>query len=273
MIGEIDIVDKIKLKCSVWKGYKRYDFDSNGHEGLIIKPEKQAIGNPWVWRAEFFDAFSYVDMALLNNGWHIGYVNYSNMYGCSEAIEGMRSYYNLVICQFGLSIKPSIFGFSRGGLYAFNYAVKHPDTLSSIYLDAPVLDIRSWPGGKGIGRGDHMLWQECLRCYKLTEESAEGFNGNPLDNAEFLAKTGIPLIVVVGDADDLVPYSENAILLENIYKKCNAAISVIVKHGVGHNPHSLSDPATIVDFIMKAYSQAYSQAHNESYNVRNNVKQ
>ena len=244
----------VEFKETKWNGYQRVDFQSDNHAALIIQPAMKSEGNPWVWRAEFFNTFAWVDMELLCRGWHIGYVQYNIKYGCPAAVKGIRSFYMRVTGELGLSRKPSIFGFSRGGLYAVNYAAAYPDSLSSLYLDAAVLDICSWPGGKYTGLGSPQCWQECLQSYGMKEESADHFRGNPLDHAEALAKAGIPVIAVAGDADEVVPYHENTEIFEKTYKQNGGRIQVIIKPGVGHHPHSLEDPSAIVEFIIEAFT-------------------
>ncbi len=141
-------------------------------------------------------------------------------------------------------------GFSRGGLFAFNWAAAHP-TVACIYADAPVCDFKSWPGGKGKGSGSPGDWQNVLKLYGLTEAEAMAYKLNPVDNLAPLAKAGVPLLHVVGDADDAVPLAENTAVVERRYKQLGGQITVIVKKGVGHHPHSLKDPTPIVDFILK----------------------
>ncbi len=244
--------DIASLKKTLWKGYERHDFLYNGREVIAVLPKISAPGNPWVWRAEFFDAFPSVDMALLEKGWHLVYYGVSNMYGCPEAIKLMNEFHEFIVRKpYNLCPRPVIFGFSRGGLYAFNYAADYPDKISGLYLDAPVLDIRSWPGGKGNGQGAIKEWEECLAIYGLTEETAKEFSENPLDKIEKVAKAEVPIIVVAGDADLAVPFLENAAILERKYREYNGKIKMIVKPGVGHHPHSLGDPQAIVDFILE----------------------
>ena len=60
-----------------------------------------------------------------------------------------------------------------------------------------MLDIRSWPGGKGKGSGSAQCWKQALGLYGLTEETAKDFKGNPLDHAEALARAGIPIVASV----------------------------------------------------------------------------
>ena len=162
----------------------------------------------------------------------------------------MAQFHAHVTKEFSLSQRAVLEGFSRGGLYAVNFAAAHPDKTAGLYLDAPVLDIRSWPGGKGASKGDANCWAQALKLYGLTEETAAAFKGNPLDQLEPLAKAHIPIISVCGDADDVVPFAENTQLFAEKYRAAGGKIEVIVKPGVNHHPHSLKDPKPIVDFLL-----------------------
>ena len=90
-----------------------------------------------------------------------------------------------------------------------------------------------------------------LKVYGLTEAEAMAYKLNPVDNLAPLAKAGVPLLHVVGDADDVVPLAENTAVIKRRYEQLGGQITVIVKPGVGHHPHSLRDPAPIVEFILK----------------------
>ena len=94
-------------------------------------------------------------------------------------------------------------------------------------------------------------WRACLKAYGLSEKEALEFRGNPIDNLEPLAKAGVPLLHVCGDADPVVPIEENTDILEKRYRKLGGTVTVIRKPGVGHHPHSLKDPTPIVEFIEK----------------------
>jgi len=220
-----------------------------GYEIVIQKPERAACKKPWVWRAEFLGAFDYADKALLAQGWHVATFEIHNMYGCDEAVELMKKFHDYVTDKYGLNQKPSIFGFSRGGLYAVNYAVKYPDDLSSMYLDAPVLDIRSWPRDC---EGTEKEWEECKKWYGLDENSAQTFDKNPIDKADALIESGIPIILVAGGSDTVVPYERNGERLVEKYRERGIELPHIIKPECGHHPHSLEDPEIIVDFVKRA---------------------
>ncbi|MDR2618331.1 MAG: hypothetical protein LBC62_05615, partial [Treponema sp.] len=181
-----------------WEGFRMDTFNLKGIlsgkscKTMIVYPAKPAPGRPWVWRAEFFGAFPWADLALLRAGWHVAYCSLSDLYGAPQAVEGMKNFHSLITGTWGLSGKPAIFGFSRGGLYAVNYAYRYPGDISCLYLDAPVLDIRSWPGGFNRYPRSGPEWEQCKEAYGLTDESAASFSDSPLNRAPFLAEKGIP---------------------------------------------------------------------------------
>ena len=238
-------------RVSKWNGFDKLDFVLIGHEATIVKPANAATGKPWIWRTEFFGHEPQGDIALLNAGWHVAFFKVSDMYGDPKSVALMEKFHAHVVREFGLSPRAVLEGFSRGGLYAVNFAAANPGKTAALYLDAPVLDIRSWPGGKGKGKGDARCWKQALEIYGLTEDTAKDFKGNPLDKAEALAKAGIPIVAVVGDADDVVPYDENTKPFAEKYRAAGGTIEVIVKPGVNHHPHSLKDPKPFVDFLLK----------------------
>ncbi|MEI9892394.1 MAG: prolyl oligopeptidase family serine peptidase [Chthoniobacter sp.] len=238
-------------KTSAWNGYEKLDFQVAGHPALLVKPKTAAPGNPWIWRTEFFGHEPQGDVALLGLGWHVAYIKVSDMYGAPTAIELMNTFHDYLAQTYSLNPRAVLEGFSRGGLYAVNFAAAHPDKTAALYIDAPVLDIRSWPGGKGKGKGDAHCWQQALEIYGLTEETAKDFKGNPLDHLDPIIAARIPILAICGDSDKVVPYEENAGILAERYQKAGGNISVILKPGGDHHPHSLKDPQPIVDFLLK----------------------
>ena len=97
--------------------------------------------------------------------------------------------------------------------------------------------------------------KQCLAAYGFSEAEALAYKGNPIDQLAPLAKAGIPILHIVGDADKVVPVEENSDIIEQRYKALGGNIQVIHKPGVGHHPHSLKDPKPIVDFFLKHTSR------------------
>jgi pimeloyl-ACP methyl ester carboxylesterase len=240
------------VQRSIWQGFGRLDFHVDGRPCLLVLPRQAALGRPWIWRTEFFGHEPQADLALLAQGFHVAYLDVQNLYGAPVALDHMDRFYAHLTTVRGLSPKSVLEGFSRGGLFAFNWAARHPDRVACLYVDAPVCDFKSWPAGWGQGRGSPEDWARCKKVYGLTDEQARAYPLNPVDNLAPLAKVRIPILSVCGDADDVVPMAENTLLVQERYVKLGGPITVITKRGVGHHPHSLKDPARIVDFIARA---------------------
>ena len=64
----------------------------------------------------------------------------------------------------------------------------------------------------------------------------------------------LPEVLVYGDADTVVPYHENGIVLENYYKENGGTILAIGKEGCGHHPHGLEDSTQIIKFIEEHFA-------------------
>ena len=234
-----------------WNGYEQRDFSVDARKCLLVVPKEPAAGKPWIWRMEFFGHEPQGDIALLGKGFHVAYMDLSNLYGAPVALDAMDKFHAQVTKEFGLSQKTVLEGFSRGGLFAFNWAARNPDKVASMYVDAPVCDFKSWPGGKGKGHGSPGDWNNVLKVYGLTEEQALAYKLNPVDNLAPLAKAKIPILSVCGEADKTVPIDENTRVVEKRYKELGGEIVVIAKPNCDHHPHSLKDPAPIVDFVLK----------------------
>lgn len=145
-----------------WQGHEQESFLLEGRDCRVVKPTKAALGMPWIWRPEFFDAFNQADLALVNEGFHLCYIDLRNSFGCPASLDLMDRFYDHVTATYQVSKKTSLFGFSRGGLYSMNWASRHSERVAMIYLDAAVCDFKSWPAGKGKGVGSPGDWQKLL---------------------------------------------------------------------------------------------------------------
>jgi pimeloyl-ACP methyl ester carboxylesterase len=239
-------------KQSDYKGYDRYDFSVDGCAAIVVAPKEPADGKPWVWRAEFFDAFPQVDLALLAKGFHLVYIDVGNTFGCPDALKHWDVFYKELTERHGLSRKPVLEGLSRGGLYCFNWAADNPEKVRCILADNAVVDFKSWPGGKGKGQGSPDDWKKLLADYHFKSESeALAYTKNPIDNLAPLAKARVPLFLLCADADDVVPYAENGAIVKDRYEKLGGPVQVHIKKGLGHHPHGLEDPTPVVEFILR----------------------
>jgi pimeloyl-ACP methyl ester carboxylesterase len=246
-------------KFSSFYGYPCADFAYTGANCKIVKPKWSAPGHPWIWRARFWGHEPQADIALLERGFHLVYCDAAELFGNPEAIARWNNFYALVHGA-GLAKKAVMEGMSRGGVYVFNWAAVNPDKVACVYVDNPVLDLKSWPGGrgdgpggKGKGPGSPGDWEIFKKDYGYaTDEAAMGFAGSPIDKVPQIVKGRYPILILCADADEAVPPEENTLPFEQKVRALNGDITVYHKPGFHHHPHSLPNPAYIVHFILKA---------------------
>ncbi len=97
--------------------------------------------------------------------------------------------------------------------------------ISGIY---PVFDLRTYPG-----------LQKAAPAYGLSPDELEQSLGthNPIAQADKLATAKIPVYIIHGDVDHVVPLKENSATLAKIYQEADAedVFELAVPHGQGHN--------------------------------------
>jgi pimeloyl-ACP methyl ester carboxylesterase len=221
-----------------WHGFDRYDFfmgddlvpeptkatadegngfkhqDGKGRRCIIVVPKAAAPGNPWSWRGCYWDHQPQTEVELLKRGFCIGYV---------EAGQDLRpdktwdAWYAFLTQKHGLSAKPAFIGMSRGGEFAYTWAVRNPDKVSCIYADNP------------------------------------GGNWEVFNKLSGLASNDVPVLHVCGSFDPIL--GKFTLPIENIYHQFGGRISVMIKEGRGHHPHSLRDPKPIADFIERSVKE------------------
>jgi alpha-beta hydrolase superfamily lysophospholipase len=65
-------------------------------------------------------------------------------------------------------------------------------------------------------------------------------------------KAKVPLLLVYGDSDKVVPHRENSEPVYQRYRALAWPVERVVKKGAGHHPHGLADPAPVVTFFETA---------------------
>ena len=142
-------------------------------------------------------------------------------------------WYKFLTEQHGLSKKPAFIGMSKGGVNEFNWGVANPDKVACIYADNPA------------------LYDEDFA--KLGD----------------LAKYDVPLLHICGSEDMLL--QRHTLVVENRYHQLGGAITVLIKEGHAHHPHSLQNPKLIADWIEQhmqpsdanrpAFANAFTKSH------------
>ncbi len=220
---------------------RKEEFVFNGFDATILIPDN--FNGKWIWKTEFFYAFDKAEKALFDMGYARVYYQISDMYGSDRAVRFMHQFHLQLVKKHGLTSKPCLFGFSRGGLYAFNYALYYPEYVDKIYLDAPVLNLKSWPPE---GSMEH---KQMLNEYTLDENTFEAYKFSPIDKLDEFSLSKLPILLVAGLKDATVPYNENGKIMADFYARKDLPITVITKPDCDHHPHSLDDVAPIINFV------------------------
>lgn len=196
--------------------YRKYSFNLAGLRWLTIyAPEAPAEGMPWVWRADFPERDSAVDLGLLAAGFHIvvGPVPTSR----GPLPEQWDKYYEYLTGH-GFSPKPVMAGRGAATGEVYIWAERNPEKVSCIYGENPILRASIAPV-------------------------------QPMEDLAPLAAAGVPILHVCG-ADD--PNLESQTReTERRYTALGGPMTVIAEEGRGHYPLSPSAPAPIIDRIVE----------------------
>ncbi len=239
-------VSEIKYTVTNFAGYECASFILKGRECKVVKPKMATKGNPWIWRARFWGHEAQTDIALLERGYHLVYFDQSGLMGNDECITNWTIFYNLLHGG-GLSKKVVLEGMSRGALYALNWAAANPDKVAAVYIDNPLLDCRYF-----ADRELNELSRDLLKAYNLPDiASIRNFNNSPIDKVSEIVSGGYPILILCADMDEAVPLSTIQDF-EKKMKKAGGDLTVMVKKGFKHHPHSFPNPKKIIAFVEKA---------------------
>lgn len=246
----------ISYDLSEFMGYPCTTFKLNGREAKVVAPPMVREDLPWIWRARFWAHEPQTDIALLERGYHLVYYDQSGLIGNKECIENWNTFYAL-IQKAGLSEKVVLEGMSRGAMYALNWAAANPTKVAAVYIDNPLLDCRYF-----AGRKPGELTRDLISAYGLKDvKSIARFNGSPVDKVKEIVAGGYPILILCASEDEAIPLSTIKDF-ENKMRKAGGKLTVIVKEGFKHHPHSLPDPAPVVDFIETAIRKdAFTSVH------------
>ena len=238
----------MKLEKFEYFNYEAYQFDFDGSRAIIVKPNVKPNGK-WVYKTEYFTAFPDTQNEFLDRGYHLCYNANITRWAPDSDLIRKGKFMEFVSKEFGLSKKCIPIGMSCGGLYACKTAAMFPDFIDVLYIDAPVMNLLSCPCDLGVAKSN--LFDEYYRVMKVSKSELLSYRENPIDKMDILLNNNIPVVMVAGGKDTIVPYEENGAILEKYYKENGGRIKVYIKPECGHHPHGLEDYKMIVDEIEK----------------------
>jgi len=240
----------LNMQAAAKLPFSTENFEVKGNKAFIVVAQNPNGEKPWCWYAPTLNNLPNRDHVwyfgrLLEQGISIAGVNLGEVRGSPESTGKFTDFYDEMVRR-GYSRKPVLLGQSRGGLMMLTWAMRHPDKLTAFAGIYPVCNLASWPMKKSM--------KAVLEDYKLPEaELAKNLNRyNPIDNLQGLLTFKVPLFIVHGNVDVLVPYEENGALLKRRYEAGGGSIRVKIIDGEGHRVSpAFFECHELLDFVVK----------------------
>src|SRR5665648_269865 len=110
-----------KAQETDYQGFKCLDFKCEGRDAKVVFPKEAEPGRHWIWRARFWGHEPQTEIALLEKGFHLVYVDAADLCADPEAVALWNRFYDYLIKEYQLNPKTVLEGMSRGGLYIYNW--------------------------------------------------------------------------------------------------------------------------------------------------------
>lgn len=234
-----------------WYGYHLVEFEFQERRVVLVSPKEACEGKKWLLKTEYFGAFPEFELEMLSRGYHVAYLKNVTRWHHPSDDDAKDAFCEFMHQEFGFHPQCVPVGMSCGGMQAVYFAAKYPNRVAGLYLDAPVMNLLSCPCGMGIATDE--LYDDFYEHTGVTRSELLNYRNHPIDHKEELLKGNVPIILVAGDSDGVVPYCENGQLLYDYYKANGGDITLILKEGCDHHPHGLDDHTPLIEFVNKYY--------------------
>ena len=259
--------DRIAAKCKVlsrdrMQGFDRIRFEFEGCMAWVVEPAKPAEKSPWVWCMEWPTAFQNRTgvKELLSAGYR--WVAFNPAFGWNkkpvagnqndDMVEKRNRFQKFLVAELGLEERCCLVGMSWGGFYSVRYASMHPECVKAMYLDAPLLDFSTLSSFKG---------KTCEQLKAFYPQVTKDYVGadDPLQpvspaRAEAIAKAKIPVLLIYGAKDTVVPAESNCLRFAEAFEKSGGHLRLWRDNLRGHHPHGLEpgEGTVFVNFFNNA---------------------
>ncbi|MCA9162075.1 MAG: prolyl oligopeptidase family serine peptidase [Planctomycetales bacterium] len=201
---------------------------------VMLPPEgKRTRPQPWIMYAPTLPAYpdsheKWMHEQFVAAGVAVAGIDAGEAYGSPQGQQLMSALHKELTEKRGYAAKPVLLGRSRGGLWVSSWAIANPEKVAGIAGIYPVFDLRTYPGLQRAAPAFEM---------KAEELEAKLDELNPIARVEELAKAKIPVCIIHGDDDKVVPLVENSATLNAIYESARqgSLVTLIVAEGQGHN--------------------------------------
>lgn len=202
---------------------------------FVMKPDQAAKtdgGKPWIFYAPALSRYpdeheKWMHEQILDAGIAVAGIDIGEAYGTPHSGPFFDALYDEMVRR-GYRRKPALLGRSRGGLWVSRFAIDHPERVAGIGGIYPVFDYTTYPGVERAA-DVYGVSPEALR--RRQDEL------NPIRLAERLAEADIPIHIIHGKDDTVVPLQANSAMLAEQYQNAGKESLIRVEEieGQGHN--------------------------------------
>lgn len=238
-----------------YDGIKHIEFKFKEKKCIALMNEDECKQNgKTVLKTEYFGAFPELQNEFVRRGYTLIFIENRNRWGTSDQLNDQYEFINYASNELGISNKVITIGMSCGGMMSVLLAANHPECIEGLYIDAPVMNFLSCPARLGNASDvTDGMWQEFENAWHMSKSQLLTFRGHPIDMLDKLVENKIKIYMAYGDSDKTVPYEENGIVLERIYREygLDNLLYIDKKVGIDHHPHG----PTNIDFAIKYFEK------------------
>jgi hypothetical protein len=223
-----------------------------GRPAFILTPPEnlRRTPQPWVMYAPTLPPYpdkheKWMHERFVAAGIAVAGIDVGEAYGSPKGRELFTALYRELTERRGFATRPCLLGRSRGGLWVTSWAIENPEKVAGIAGIYPVFDLRTYPG-----------LEKAAPAYGLTPEELGQRLGefNPIERVGVLAKRRVPVFLIHGDQDKVVPLKPNSAEFVARYQAAGAgdAVTMVVAKGQGHNLwEGFFHSQPLVDFVIE----------------------
>jgi len=194
---------------------------------------RRTTPQPWVMYAPTLPGLpdeheKWMHEQFLAAGIAVAGIDVGEAYGSPAGRRLFDALYQELTARRGFAQRCCLLGRSRGGLWNTSWAVHNPEKVAGMAGIYPVFDIASWPGVTAAAPAFALSPDELAA--RLNEF-------NPIAQIDVLARAQVPIFLMHGDADEVVPLERNSAEVVRRYRAVGPAemIQLKIAAGQGHN--------------------------------------
>lgn len=212
----------------------RHEFTVGAHPCFLLEPHTRSPAHkPWVWYAPTFiprlpKALHHFYLShLLDAGIHVAGIDAGESWGNPTGRTAFSRFHEHMTSHLGMESRACLLAQSRGGLMHYNWAAENPAKVKCI--------AGIYPMTTAFGPLED-------RVYEAHGLSQAGFRKamdrhNPIDRIRPLARAGVPVYHLHGNADTMVPYQANAVDFIERYRTAAGTPEIATLQTVPHQGH------------------------------------